>query len=311
MGLNYYASSPVLIPPSPAAFPHSSIRRHALKYPQPPPSLNYLARVSSGLTSRKRSRDGDDDHDGEIEASSRPITVPQSMPEPIMGTGMTLSHPDETAMHISPESQPATWMKESDEIIESARPRLIARKSRCRIQDLPEVQNVAHSDEIDPIVRQLGIGWKRLNETQQSAIAGSEMVIHKYFDLHNPTIVLHHEGLGIYVVRSEPASAQGYWNQWWLFREDLKSSRFLCNDESLFDRLNHKRCDERGHWVPDIRYNGPEVFPKGSRPAQSSTPGAELATTSIGNTTGDVLNAEQTLQIQNHTTEDIEMAGVA
>jgi len=225
---------------------------------------------------------------------------------------MTLIYPNEPALNISPESQSGTWMEESSEKSQnSTRPSLVARKSRCRLGDVPAVPTINGNDGIDPVVRQLGIGWKRLNETQQSAIAGSEMVIRKHFNLHNPSIVLHHEGLAIYVVRAEPASAQGYWTQWWLFRDDLKSCRFLCNDETLFERLNNKRCDDRGLWVPDIRYEGPEVFAKSTSFKPIVAAEMNLSSNGAVNMGDDIMNVETPLRAQNHSNEDIEMAGVA
>jgi hypothetical protein len=306
MGLNYYASSPVLIPHSPTTFPQPPGKRHIPKYPQPP-SLNYLARTSNGVAGRKRSRD--EDHDGEVDASSRPITLPDPKPEPIMGPGMTLIYPDEPSLNISPESQSGTWMEElADQASSPERPPLVARKSRCRIEDLPAVQTVVQNDEIDPLVRELGIGWKRLTETQQSAIAGSETYIRKQFDLRNPHITLQHEGLGIYVVESEPASAQGYWKQYWLFNENLQSCRFLCNDSTLLQRLNNKRCDERGHWIPEIRYEGPEIFAKDINPSPTFNAETFAAATAVAYSGNHVMSVEKSSY---QPSEDVEMEGIA
>jgi len=269
---NYYASSsPVLIPHPPSTLPTTTTsKRYISKYPTPP-SLNYLARTSNGVAGRKRSRDGEDDHDGEVEASSRPISA-NAKPEPVMGPGMTLIYPDDPSLNISPDSQSGTWLEERAGGVDAARPPLIARKSRCRIEDLPELRTMVNDQQqIDPLARELGIGWKRLSEQQQSAIAGSETFIRRQFDMVDPKIALHHEGLGLYLVRSEPPTAQGYWTQWWLFREELTSCRFLCNDNSqLFSRLSHKRQDNRGHWIPDIRCEGPEVFAKDCRNRESA-----------------------------------------
>ena len=186
---------------------------------------------------------------------------------------MALAGPDEPAVNLSADAQPGTWLDGCTEPSDSQRPRLVARKSRCRLEDLPGVQSIANGEELDPIVRQLGIGWKRLTETERSAVAGSETYIRRQYDMIDPHIVLHHEGLGLHLVKTEPPTAQGYWTQWWLFREDLNSCRFLCNDEAqLFSRLSHKRCDERGHWVPDIKCEGPEVFAKDHKPSEQSVP---------------------------------------
>jgi hypothetical protein len=207
--------------------------------------INSCAHTDAVLRSRKK------DHDGEVDASSRP-TIPDSKPEPIMGPGMTLIYPDDPSLNISPESQFGTWMEE------------------------------------------LGIGWKRLTETEQPA--GSETYIRKQYDLTNPHVILRHEGLGIYVVECEPASAHGYWKQYWLFQEDLRSCRFLCNDNTLLQRLSNKRCDERGHWIPDIRCEGPEVFAPNSdlaRPPQASFedsfPGISVSEYKLKNTASDIV----------------------
>jgi hypothetical protein len=296
MGLNYYASSPVLVPPAqgpnslymssqgihfgpeggavlqPAFNLQTAPVKRRPRYPKPP-SLNYLARSSTGVAGRKRSRDENDgDSDGdmlqdEIAASSR-ITTMEQKPQPVLGEGMTLEYPDQPAMSISAESQSGTWVDESINE-ESQRPQLISRKS-LRLTDAQlDLAGVADSNStenhlaIDPIVRKLGIGWKRLTTDQQTAAAGSETFIRKQFDMYNPRMLLHHEGLSIYVVSSEPYSAPGYWQQYWLFREDLKSCRFLCRDENeLFDRLANKRQEERGNWIPDIVCEGPERFAK-------------------------------------------------
>jgi hypothetical protein len=312
MGLNYFASSPVLIPPSPSVFPQPTAKRHVPKYPQPP-SLNYLARTSNGLAGRKRSRD--EDHDVEPDSSSRPIALP-AKPEPIMGPGMTLIYPDEPSLNISPESQSGTWMEERAESSpSSSRPQLIARKSRCRIEDLPELPDTIQNNEIDPLVRQLGIGWKRLSETQQSAIAGSETYIRKQFDLNNPHVILHHEGLSLYVVESVPVSAQGYWPQFWLFHEDLRSCRFLCNEDSqLLERLNNKRQDERGHWVPNIRCEGPEVLAKDAKSTPIFNEEVFSTTTNTMNAgSNDMMRDDHPMAIQEigqQSNEDVEMEGV-
>lgn len=289
MGLNYFPSSTVVLPPlnpvnhfgrveregsaggamlspAPAAFAnqlhHQPAKKFVPKYP-PPPSLNYLARSSNAVVGRKRSRDDNDDQDtsgdDEIQASSRPIMFPpQVRTEPMLGPGMTLVYPNlQGTLNISPESQSGTWME--DKPSPDGRPRMISRKSQRRVAS-GESAFGFNSNAMDPIVLQLGIGWKRLSDSQEMAIRGSEAVIKNQYDVMAPRIMLHHEGLAVYVVRTEPASAAGYWSQWWLFREDLKSCRFLCNDESqLFRRLSNKRMDERGIWIPDILAEGPEV----------------------------------------------------
>jgi hypothetical protein len=294
MGLNYFASSPVLLPPQNSNPPHMlsqsrpeggavlvthfrqqngfSSRPFIPKYPTPP-SLNYLARPSTATAGRKRSRDD----------------IAEDMS-------------DNESMSDSSASSDAY----------SERPALIARKS---MRSEPQTSRNNYDEEIDPIIRQLGIGWKRTPETQTSAIAGSETFIKKQFPLNDPRILLHHEGLGIYVVRTEPAGAKGYWHQWWLFRDDLKSCRFLCNDDAdLMRRLNNKRQDERGNWLPDILVEGPEVFAR-------DVPPSPITALSPVNGVAQASNVEQMLfeqsqlQLQSQSQpqsqlEDVEMDGV-
>jgi hypothetical protein len=261
MGFDYYASSPVLIPPqNHLPFSDPPAHKYVSRYPKPP-SLNYLARATDAIAGRKRGRancDDDAELDDELEASSRPISSHANVrPEPVMGPGMTLVYPDAPALNISPESQSGTWMEEQAASAAADRPKLAARKSQRRISDPTEDR-----DAIDPIVRALGIGWRRLSD-DDPGIRGSETFVRKHFALVAPRILLHHEGLAVYVVRSEPRSAQGYWRQWWLFREDLRGARFLCNDDAdLFRRLGNKRRDACGGcWIPDILCEGPELLP--------------------------------------------------
>jgi len=225
-----------------------------------------------------------------------------------MGPGMTLYSEDQT-LNISPESQSGTWMEEVEAANQdpqssaagAARPRMVARKSQRRLSNGPR----DYHEEIDPIVLQLGIGWKRPAASQSSAVAGSETFIRNQFSLNDPRILLHHEGLGIYVVRTEPARAKGYWYQWWLFRDDLKSCRFLCNDDNdIFRRLNNKREDERGNWIPDILVEGPEVF------ARDVPPSPITALSPINGVM--VAKNVEAMQLQLNTpSEDVEMEGIA
>jgi hypothetical protein len=294
MGLNYFPSSTVVLPPinplnhfgrveregaaggamlspSPSAFANQHLqqqqptKKFVSKYP-PPPALNYLARSSNGVVGRKRSRDDNDNDDtsgeDEVQASSRPIMFPPPVrSEPMLGPGMTLVYPNQQGnLNISPESQSGTWMEDKPSL--DGRPRMISRKSQRRVAS-GESAFGFNPNAMDPIVLQLGIGWKRLSDSQEPSIRGSEAFIKNQYSVMEPRIMLHHEGLAVYVVRTEPASAAGYWSQWWLFREDLKSCRFLCNDESqLFRRLSNKRMDERGNWIPEIMAEGPEVRAK-------------------------------------------------
>jgi hypothetical protein len=288
MGLNYYASSPVhVLPPqqpsnyfmnhhhhdeigspnySMAASP-SSLRKSPPKYPTPP-SLNYLAQSSNGIAGRKRSRAdiGEDDHSDDFQGSAGPVQPPKPKVEPIMGPGMTLIYPDEPVLNIAAESQTGTWMEEkadSTPPVEAnvARPRIIARKSQRRSVD--SAADVA-SGLPDPIVLRLGVGWKRIPESQAS---GSETYIkNQYPYVKQPKVLLQHEGLNVLVARSEPIDLRGLLHQWWIFTEDLNQCRLLCNsdEEEVFRRLSNKRQDERGNWIPDILADGQIITSKDS-----------------------------------------------
>jgi hypothetical protein len=286
MGLNYYASSPtvVLPPQQPSSHwrqhhPHDEIAmgdscamevQHPpspkrMKYPTPP-SMNYIAN-SSSTAGRKRSRaDIGDEHDEEHAAS---VTIEPSKPkaEPIMGPGMTLIYPDDPQLNIAAESQSGTWMEEKADATPSPvhpeRPRIIARKSMRLNENDPTSNSASQTLEIDPVILKLGIGWKRVSEHQAAAVAGEETYIRKQYSFREPNILLQHEGLGIYIVRTKPDDAHSCWDNWWLFKDDLKSCRFLCNDEAeLFRRLSNKVQDERGNWFPDILVVGPVVHAK-------------------------------------------------
>lgn len=288
MGLNYYASSPtvVLPPQQPSSHwlqrhPHNeatisdscamevqhppALKRIKPKYPTPP-SMNYIANSSNGIAGRKRSRaDIGDDH--EDDAASANIEPPKPKVEPIMGPGMTLIYPDDPQLHIPAESQSGTWMEETADNAQAQprRPRIIARKSmRLNSTDPAASSQGSQSFEIDPVILKLGIGWKRLSEHQAAAAAGQEAYIRNQYPMvQNPNILLQHEGLGIYIVRCKPENAFGYYEEWWLFKDDLKSARFLCNDEAeVFRRLSNKIQDERGNWLPDIQVVGPVVHAK-------------------------------------------------
>ena len=286
MGLNYYASSPTVVLPPQRPSPHWLIhhahahdevnmadscamaaqrarpsKRPTLKHPTPP-SMNYIANSSTGTAGRKRSR-ADIDDDNEDEATS---TTTKSRVEPIMGPGMTLIYPDEPQLNIAAESQSGTWMEEKADSAAAAvsRPRIISRKSQRLNHDSdPAASSGSQSFEIDPVVLRLGIGWKRLSEHQAAAIAGQEAYIRNQYPFQEPRILLQHEGLGIYIVRIKSENAQGHWYDWWIFKDDLKSCSFLCNDETeLFHRLSNKIQDERGNWLPDILTVGSVVYAK-------------------------------------------------
>jgi hypothetical protein len=286
MGLNYFASSPVLVMPQqqPHYFmhhPHNDssncitmvdqpqARRFAPKLPTPPPSINYLAQASHRLAGRKRSRaDIGDDHEAELEASAGPVQPPKPKVEPRLGPGMTLIY-DEPDLNISPDSQSGTWLEEKADIDAASaaaalvdRPRIPARKSSRRISVDENLESTVSTD-IDPIVLQLGIGWKRMSEAQAASVAGDEAFIrNQYPYVQSPKLLLHHEGLAIYVVRSNPIDMRAH--QWWLFKEDLKSCRLLCNsnEDDVLRRLGNKRQDERGNWVPEILADGQVIYAK-------------------------------------------------
>jgi len=288
MGLNYFASSPVVVlPPQqqshyfmhhthddmgahnyPLGSNSSSAKKFAPKFPTPP-SMNYLAQSSNGVAGRKRSRaDIGDEHELELQASAGPVQPPKPKVEPILGPGMTLIYPDEPTLNISPESQSGTWMEEKAEnevIIDEPtveRPKLAARKSQRRISD---IEAASDANALDPIVLRLGIGWKRMSENQAASVAGQETYIKKQYPyVQQPKILLLHEGLGIFVVRSATIDLRGLQHQWWLFTEDLNSCRLLCNDseEEVFRRLSNKKQDERGNWIPDILADGQIIHAK-------------------------------------------------
>jgi hypothetical protein len=286
MGLNYYASSPVLVLPPQQQHnyfmhnPHDMstapnftatpdqprVRRSSPpKYPPRPPSLNYLSKSQDGIAGRKRSRA--DIHDDDETAAAGPVQPPKPKVEPVFGPGMTLIYPDEPVLNISPESQSGTWMEEKAETVvvepPTERPVLTARKSQRRISNGEASKDT--NNAVDPIVLRLGIGWKRISETQAAAVAGQETYIkNQYPYVQQPKIVLQHEGLGIFVTRSVAIDLRGLAHQWWIFTEDLNSCRLLCNsnEEEVLRRLGNKRQDERGNWIPDIIADGQVIHAK-------------------------------------------------
>lgn len=250
---------------------HSPTRKFAPKLPTSPPSINYLAQSDHTVCGRKRSRaDIGDDHEAELEALAGPVQPPKPKGEPRYGPGMTLIY-DEPELNISPESQSGTWMEEKADTDAAStaaaivdRPRLPARKLSKRVNLLDGLENTASSG-IDPIVMRLGIGWKRMSEAQAPSVAGDEAFIrNQYPYVQSPKVLLHHEGLGIYVVRSDPIDCRGTTHQWWLFKEDLKSCRLLCNatEDDVLRRLSNKIQDERGNWVPNILADGQVIHAK-------------------------------------------------
>jgi hypothetical protein len=274
MGLNYFASSPVLVLPQQQHnyFAHNEMvdlpfvrRSSPPKFPPRPPSLNYLSKSQDGIAGRKRSRA--DIHDDDETAAAGPVQPPKPKVEPIFGPGMTLIYPDEPALNIAAESQSGTWMEEKADttVVEPPvdRPVLIARKSQRRISNGEESNDA--NNALDPIVLRLGIGWKRISETQAAAVAGQETYIkNQYPYVQQPKIVLQHEGLSIFVIRSIAIDLRGLVHQWWLFTDDLNSCRLLCNsnEEDVLRRLDNKRQDERGNWIPDILADGQVIHAK-------------------------------------------------
>jgi len=275
MGLNYFASSPVLVLPPQQQhnyFVHNEMidlpfvrRSSPPKFPPRPPSLNYLSKSQDGVAGRKRSRA--DIHDDDETAAAGPVQPPKPKVEPVFGPGMTLIYPDEPALNIAAESQTGTWMEEkADTVVVELpvdRPVLAARKSQRRISNGAESNDT--NNALDPIVLRLGIGWKRISETQAAAVAGQETYIkNQYPYVQQPKIILQHEGLGIFVTRSVAIDLRGLVHQWWLFTEDLNSCRLLCNsnEEDVLRRLGNKRQDERGNWIPDILADGQVIHAK-------------------------------------------------
>lgn len=287
MGLNYYASSPVLVLPPQHQHdyfihkPHDNMsaapnftanpdqprmrRSSPPKFPPRPPSLNYLSKCQDGIAGRKRSRA--DIHDDDEKVAAGPVQPPKPKVEPVFGPGMTLIYPDEPALNIPAESQSGTWMEEKAEavVVEPAieRPVLAARKSQRRISN--GERSIDANNAVDPIVLRLGIGWKRISEVQAAAVAGQETYIkNQYPYVQQPKIVLQHEGLGIFVIRSVAIDLRGLVHQWWIFTEDLNSCRLLCNstEEEVLRRLGNKRQDERGNWIPDILADGQVIHAK-------------------------------------------------
>ncbi|QDS70624.1 hypothetical protein FKW77_000643 [Venturia effusa] len=287
MGLDYFASQPVLVLPPQhqhnyfahelnvnmasahnfATHDRPFVRRSSPpRFPPRPPSLNYLSRSHDGIAGRKRSRA--DIHEDDEPSPAGPVQPPKPKVEPVYGPGMTLMYPDEPALNIAAESQSGTWMEEKADTVvveppSTQRPVLTARKSQRR--DLDGESSNSINRTLDPIVLKLGIGWKRVTETQAAAVAGQETYIkNQYPYVQQPKIVLQHEGLGIFVTRSAPIDCSGSIHQWWLFTEDLNTCRLLCNstEEEVLRRLGNKRQDERGNWIPDILADGQIIHAK-------------------------------------------------
>lgn len=304
MGLNIYASSPVQVMPQQQSrylmhHPHDdvsasdysmaidqpSVKKFTRKLPTPPPSLNYLAQSDHSVCGRKRSRaDIGDDHEAELEALAGPVQPPKPKVEPRYGPGMTLIY-DEPELNISPESQSGTWMEEkadTDAATTAAaiadRPRLPARKSSRKVAGLVD-ENLQStiSNDIDPIVMRLGIGWKRMSDEVPSVAGNEAFIRNQYPYVQSPKILLHHEGMSIFVVRSNPIDHRGNTHQWWLFKEDLKSCRLLCNsnEDDVLRRLANKVQDERGNWIPDILADGQIIHAKDSVQPLTPPPQAE------------------------------------
>lgn len=308
MGLNYFSSSPVVLPPQnsnhhlttpqhEAEFQqkHSIFARRCISKQPPPSSLNHFSHISSAAAGRKRSRDDiGDELECEREASSRAV-VADHMQVPSEGVAdaspLETMFPGQSATAITQDFRSGIWEQDKDStqngvVNQVTRPRLVARKSQRRVDG---ETHASFHEQIDPIVMKLGIGWKRITDTSH---AGSERFIRNQFQKNDARILLHHEGLQIFVVRVEPESAKGYWHQWWLFREDLKSCRFLCNeDHDLFRRLDHKRQDERGNWQPDILVEGPEYF-------ALDTPQSPINALSPANGVANASNVEAMLSLE-------------
>ncbi|KAF2202537.1 hypothetical protein GQ43DRAFT_439633 [Delitschia confertaspora ATCC 74209] len=243
MGLNYHASAPTLVlpPHQPAQyFPHhqssppSTSANFRQKYPTPP-SMNYLASVSSNTVRRKRSIADVDDPEENSPVGTITTQLPtKPKPEPIYGPGMTVIYPGEPGYSMAAESQSGTWYEEKLEQKEKAqpvRPIAVSRKSQ-RLTSVDDVtvpslnEQAAQSiiDEngntIDGLITSLGIGWKNImtNPILRDAARAYARVIENHFDLTDVVVMLEKESLSAYLVRAKQHGVQGYW----LFSDSLQ-----------------------------------------------------------------------------------------
>jgi hypothetical protein len=248
MGLNYYASSPIIVlpPQHPSQYftnfnpthhqsqslPSAPIGAFIPKYPTPP-SLNYLAATSNSTAGRKRSiADVDDPEENSPDgAIMRPMPI-KPKAEPVYGPGMTLIYPDEPARNIAAESQTGTWFEEKLGTVRApaVRPITMSRKSQrldsaADMSSSPMRQTAEHviddkGNTVDDLITSLGIGWKNImtNDILRDAARAYSRVIENHFDLTEPVIMLQSEALSAYLVRAKHFDVQGYW----LFDDSLQ-----------------------------------------------------------------------------------------
>ena len=279
MGLNYYASSPVVVlpPQQPSSYlvgPHSfnasplaaspcdsSMRngRSRAKFSPRPPSLNYLATSPKAMAGRKRSRDDTAEPHEELDDGSYAVQAPPPKPrgEPIYGPGMTLVYPDDPGFHIAVGSQTGTWAEEREEEKKNTPPRPIAisRKSQRLVGDIklrnPFAEPTPTSsspvgDDIHTIDRMnlaLGIGWKRIPSEVAPAAAGWERYIANHYRLDSPSILLQHEGLKVFLVH---AARYGQ-PRFWVFQDDLRMCQCIgATQDVAITALTHMEPDTEG-----------------------------------------------------------------
>ena len=248
------------------------------RFPRPP-SLNYLANSRPSISGRKRSiadvhdNEPHEDADGSyVSPTDQPPSPPKPRGEPIYGPGMTLIYPEDPAFSIAAESQTGTWVEERNEQAEAeaaeaaARPAVISRKSQRLIEPVsiaidtsvtPMNANTTSNGvsptstelPVDRLSLTLGIGWKRIPVSQAPAVKGWEKFILNHFDnILDPTILLHNEGLRVYLVRSL-SSASDTQECWWVFQEDLSQCRLVgfCEEDAI---RNLQKGETMGPTIP-------------------------------------------------------------
>jgi hypothetical protein len=282
MGLNYYASSPVVVlpPQQPSTYfggPHNfssspssvspttsdtlmgNVRPSRPKFAPRPPSLNYLASSPKSMAGRKRSRDDTAETHESLDDGSYAVQAPPPKPrgEPIYGPGMTLVYPDDPGFHIAVGSQTGTWAEEREAKEKaSARPIIISRKSQRLVGDIklrdpfgepiPSSSWPSSDSDVHTIDRMnlaLGIGWKRIPSELAPASAGWEKFIANHYRLDSPTILLQHEGLKVFLVY---ASRYGQ-SRFWVFQDDLRMCQCVgATEEVAIAALTHMEPDQDG-----------------------------------------------------------------
>jgi hypothetical protein len=233
--MDYYASSPtvVLPPQQPQAYFSHRQGNYRPKHPTPP-SLNYLAAVSSKSAGRKRSIADVDDPEENLPVGSTVTQPPAPKSEPAYGPGMTLIHPGEPGYTMAAESQSGTWYEEKiekEEKAEAARPIAVSRKSaRMTNVTVPSLNDMDaqkteeliddNGNTINTLINSLGVGWKNVmtNPNLRDAARAYARVIERHFDFTDVLVMLEKEALNAYLVRAKQHGVQGYW----LFSESLQ-----------------------------------------------------------------------------------------